>query len=116
MYGYEVSKIGQQFVVVNKTKKEVVNPGNVDDGGDGKLWSVCTGEVPRLVPYLVMYPADGNHVVERLAGEPEYAGRWAGDRIAVVPTSSDVVDASAEITDAVRAEFNEWVGEDEFHV
>lgn len=115
-----MAEIGQHFRIVNTTKKEYIDPANLDD--EPKLWPVCTGDVPRLLPYLLCQPV-GQQVTGRVP-ESEYAGRWAGDEIVTVGQDCDSGlygeveegEAFTEISAAVRDEFNEWVGDDAFTV
>lgn len=115
-----MAEIGQYFKIVNTSKKEYIDPANLDEGL--KLWQICTGEVPRLLPYLLCQPV-GQQITGRVP-ESEYAGRWAGDEIVTVGQDCESGlymaveedNAFTEISTAVRDEFNEWVADDEFMV
>lgn len=108
--------MGQYFLIVNKTKKEYVDPHCI--GGGAKLWEICANNEAGILPYLLrqssgrgggdikMNPEQYKHTydscvkdesgkklfVEMFGDKPtiyEYAGHWAGDRITVVGDYDD---------------------------
>lgn len=67
--------MGQYYVFVNETKKEYVDPAELD--GSAKLWEVCynPGCAGALTFLTLQCLSDSNY---------KYAGRWAGDKLSVV--------------------------------
>src|SRR5438067_2286445 len=73
--------MGQYFHAVNTTKREYVR--SWDIGGFAKLWEWCANHAAGIFPYLLRKSSSrgGGDIT---LGEPEYAGRWAGDAVYLV--------------------------------
>jgi len=72
--------MGQYFRAVNLTKNEYVCPWEI--GGLAKLWEWCVNPQAGIFPFLLRKSTDsGGGDIDK---EYETAGRWAGDRIALI--------------------------------
>lgn len=72
--------MGQYYVLVNKTKKEIVRPHDVDDGA--KFMEMVNGNTAGILMFLVCQSdenggGDGNRNLS-------LRGSWAGDNITLV--------------------------------
>jgi len=73
--------VGQYFYAVNETKKEYVSAWDI--GGLAKLWEWCVNKWAGIFPYLLRKSSEyGGGDIQ--ISNPEYAGRWAGDRVYLV--------------------------------
>lgn len=129
--------MGQYYVIANTDRHEYISPW--DAGSGAKLWEICMNDVSRVLPYLLAQGANGSGGDPRLPwGEFERTdgsvdwdayhealdaaypnlGRWAGDRITVVGDYDEsglyahVRESYTEISDDVREELREFLGED----
>ena len=73
--------MGQYFRAVNVSKKEYVDPWDI--GGLAKLWEWCAGKIAGIFPYLLRKSNEGGGG-DSTVSDPEYAGRWAGDKVYLV--------------------------------
>ncbi len=73
--------MGQYFYAVNETKKEYVSAWDI--GGVAKLWEWCVNKWAGIFPYLLRKSSEGGGG-DITISDPEYAGRWAGDRVYLV--------------------------------
>ena len=73
--------MGQDFIAVNKTKKEYISPWDI--GGVAKLWEWCVNRTAGIFPYLLRKSSDGGGGDVEL-NNPRFAGRWAGDEIYLI--------------------------------
>jgi hypothetical protein len=78
----KVVNMGQYFIVVNLDKQEYINPHDLQMGA--KLWEICSNNLGGFLLYLLRRSSEGGggDVDEDMA--VSFAGRWAGDKIAVV--------------------------------
>jgi len=73
--------VGQYFLIVNYDKQEYVNPHDLSMGA--KLWEICANNLGGFLLYLLRKSSDfGGGDIEE--DNSDFAGRWAGDKIAVV--------------------------------
>ena len=106
--------MGQYFVALNHTKREVVCPWC--GGAGAKLWEWCANPIAGLLPYLLRKSSGlgGGDIADPAACE--YAGRWAGDAVGLVgdyDESGDFQTAFEEyenITPGLAAEYNQFMG------
>jgi len=108
--------MGQYFRIVNYDKREYVK---AQDIGEMKLWEWCANHEAAVFPFLLARSDDGER-----SWRDEYptAGRWAGDRVALVgdyDRSGDYQRAEREfrnITEQLRADFNAYIGHERLKI
>ena len=76
--------MGQYFIAVNTSKKEYVSPWDI--GGLAKLWEWCANgdNQASIFPYLLRKRSEAGAGGDIKISDPEYAGRWAGDKVYLV--------------------------------
>jgi hypothetical protein len=105
--------MGQYFKLVNKTKKEYVDPWDI--GGVGKLWEWCANRQCSVFPFLFRKSDEGGG--GDIQNEYRYAGRWSGDEVYLVGDydSSELYEKATEnytnISLELVEEFNDFVGD-----
>jgi len=72
--------MGQYYVLVNLTKKEIVCPWCI--GGFAKLWEWCVNKQAGILPFLLRKSSEGGG--GDIKKEYETAGRWAGDNVVLI--------------------------------
>ena len=72
--------MGQYFIIANMDRKEFIHPHSLNTGA--KLWEICANNVGRLLLFLLRKSNEGGG--GDICKEYDNAGRWAGDRIAVI--------------------------------
>jgi len=105
--------MGQYFKAFNLDKKEVVNAWDL--GGVAKFWEWCLNKWSGIFPYLLRKSDEGGGGdIDMDKKGIKYAGRWAGDRIALVGDydSSNLWDKKEykDISKKVKEEFNREAG------
>ena len=72
--------MGQHFYIVNLDRREYLDPLNL--GGGMKLWEIAANPCLNVLAFLLRQSSGGG------GGDTQkpyvHAGRWAGDRIAIV--------------------------------
>lgn len=108
--------MGQYFYIVNLDRREYLDPLNL--GGGMKLWEIAANPCLNVLAFLLRQSSSGG------GGDIQksyvHAGRWAGDRIAIVGDydESEIFQQCgeglyAEITDEIREEWNDFIELDE---
>ena len=77
--------MGQYFRLINLDKREYVDPWDV--GGRAKLWEWSANNQCRAIPFLLRQSTEGGG--GDIQEDYKIAGRWAGDRIALVGDYDD---------------------------
>jgi len=106
--------MAQYFALLNHTKREVVCPWCL--GGAAELRQWCRNPQAGVLPYLLRKSTGtgGGDVDDPVTSE--YAGRWAGDAIALVGDYDEAGDYQtarevyANISAALAAEYNAFIG------
>lgn len=73
--------MGQYYQIVNIDKEEYLHPHDLHAGL--KAIEFTSSNVPKLLAYLLTSSTGGGGGDFRPVENPEYEGRWAGDRIAI---------------------------------
>lgn len=106
--------MGQYFIIANLDKKEYIDPRKFTAGA--KLWEICVNTTAGVLPFLLRKSNDigsGGDIKKNYKN----AGRWAGDRIAVIgdhDTTGLFLKVELhfrEISEEVMAEFWDFVEE-----
>ena len=106
--------MGQYFRLINYDKQEYVDPWDL--GGVAKLWEWCANNQCRILPFLLRKSNSSGGGDIELDNNYETAGRWAGDKIALVGDYDDSRDFHraekkfANISKQVAKEFNNFIG------
>jgi len=105
--------MGQYFKIVNYDKREYVDPWEI--GGTAKLFEWCANPQAGVFPFLLARSDDGER---SFRDEYPTAGRWAGDRVALVgdyDRSGDYQAAEREfrnVSGQLRTDFNAYMGDE----
>jgi len=104
--------MGQYFILVNLDKREYVHAHRI--GGGLKLFEWCANREAGVFPYLLRKSDDtGGGDVH--IDNPEYAGRWASDRIVLIGDYdesglySQAEKEFTEISEGLVKEYNEFI-------
>jgi hypothetical protein len=107
------SSMGQYFVLVNESRKEMVCP--FCSGGTSKLFEWCAQPHSGVLPYLLRKSNEtgGGDIPDPQS--VEYAGRWAGEAVWLVGDYDEsglyktAYDSYRNITPALCREYNEFM-------
>ena len=110
--------MGQYFRLINKTKKEYLDPWDL--GGGAKLWEWCANNHSRIIAFLLRKSTEsgGGDIQKKYST----AGSWAGDDVSLVgdyDESGDYGEAEQiykNISLKAAQEFNDFIGSDEIGV
>lgn len=110
--------MGQYFHLINFDKKEYINGWNL--GGGVKLWEWCANNITRVIPFLLRKSNEGGG--GDIEKDYKTAGRWAGDKIALVgdydesKDYSRAIDEYTEISAQVKKDFNHFISDPKMKV
>jgi hypothetical protein len=106
--------LGQYFVLVNETRKEMVCP--FCAGGTSKLFEWCAQPHSGLLPYLVRRSNETGGGAIAAPANVSFAGRWAGEEVYLVGDYDQsgrykaAYETYSNITPALCKEYNVFMG------